>query len=62
MTGKTGKEIRVLRKAFSKQITFIKCRRQRLFGVEYTRCRKFTFAENTIIIFPRSPESQVSGK
>ena len=38
----------VLRKVFSKQFCFIRCRRQHLCAVEQRRCSRFTFAENTI--------------
>ena len=48
----TGKEIaessRVLRKDFSKQCCFIRCRRQHLRTIEKRGYSRFTFVKNTI--------------
>ena len=65
LKGKTGKEIyswvikiRVVRKVFSKQFCFIRCRRQRLQAVAYSRYSGFTFAENTISNSPKVPRAK----
>ena len=46
-------KMRVLRKVFSKQFCFIRCRRQHLWAVEYRRYSRFTFVENTISNLPK---------
>ena len=40
--------IGVLRKVFSKQFCFIRCRRQRLWAIEYRRYTRFTLVKKTI--------------
>ena len=46
-------KIRVLRKVFSKQFCFIRCRRQHLWIVGQRRCSRYTFVENTISNSPK---------
>ena len=62
LEGKTGKEIpessKVLRKGFSKQFCFIRCRRQHLSAVEERRYSRFTFVENSIGNFPKIPRAK----
>ena len=54
-------KIRALRKIFSKQFCFIRCRRQHLWAVEYRNYGRFTFVENTICNFPKIPRAKFLG-
>ena len=51
-------ENRVLRKVFSKQFWFIRCRRQHLWAIEQVRYNRFTFVENTISNSPKVPRAK----
>ena len=46
-------KIRVLRKVFSKQFCFIKCRKQQLRALLWSKWSRFAFAENTISNSPK---------
>ena len=54
-------KIRVLRKVFSKQFCFIRCRRQHLRTVEQSRYSRFTSVENTIGNSPKVPRAKFLG-
>ena len=60
LEGKTGKEILKsssleFLEVFSRQLCFIRCRRQYLWVVEWRRYNRFTFAENNIGNLPKVP-------
>ena len=54
-------KIRVLRKVFSKQFCFIRCRRQHLRAVEQRRYSRFSFVKNTISNSPEIPRAKFMG-
>ena len=51
-------KIRVPRKVFGKQFSFIRCRGQHLQAVEQRRYGRFTFVENTISNSPKAPRAK----
>ena len=46
---------------FSRQLCFIRCRRQQLWAVEYRRHSRFTFVENTISNLPKVMRAKFLG-
>ena len=54
-------KIRVLRKVFSKQFCFIRCRRQHLWAVEKRWFSRFTLFENTISTSPKATRAKFLG-
>ena len=54
-------KFRVLRKFFSKQLCFIRCRRQHFWAVKWRRYSRFTFIENTISNYPKVPRAKFLG-
>ena len=53
--------MRVFRKVFSKQNSFIRSRRQHLWAVEWRRYSRFTFVENTVGNLPKVPRTKSLG-
>ena len=62
LEGKTGKEIleiTVAGNVFSKQLCFIRCRRQHLWSAEQRRYNRSIFVKNTVSNLPESPKNLV---